>query len=481
MIVHRVRRVWPVGAGLALLVSLLALTGAGPAQAQPGPPVLPVCPETRPSYRLFPSPFFDEDQTLFWVYRDLFRSGVLRSTDNGHSWLDVLSYSVLHGAPQITQFDIAPMRDGPGLALYVVVMEAVWDPESFHFFASGNSGSTWQEGSSPCTGYECYYYSLRAASFPGVLFQPRTYYPVGTGLPEGVARSVDHGATWQQVWAQTAVAQVAISPNFDQDETLVGVLPYDGITNSNIIISHDAGETWRLGGNGLCPAYWFPQLTISPGFALDHTLLLASDLSSLFMSEDSGLTWRAIFPPGGPYCNTSTEYSLMPTLRFRRTILTIRRSTQQRVRASMPATTPAGVGSCWSAIHPSNLTVRRALACRACAARESDLGLTFGRLRTAIACSCRWRPSRDRGHPTNRIRCSCRRRSREAMTTRITAPTTAAAPGSACLPRRCEREPICPCCASGLNVAPGAGGGKPHRSNADRPSASSTASATRRR
>jgi hypothetical protein len=313
MIVHRVRRVWPVGAGLALLVSLLALTGAGPAQAQPGPPVLPVCPETRPSYRLFPSPFFDEDQTLFWVYRDLFRSGVLRSTDNGHSWLDVLSYSVLHGAPQITQFDIAPMRDGPGLALYVVVMEAVWDPESFHFFASGNSGSTWQEGSSPCTGYECYYYSLRAASLPGVLFQPRTYYPVGTGLPEGVARSVDHGATWQQVWAQTAVAQVAISPNFDQDETLVGVLPYDGITNSNIIISHDAGETWRLGGNGLCPAYWFPQLTISPGFALDHTLLLASDLSSLFMSEDSGLTWRAIFPPGGPFCNTSTGYGLMYT------------------------------------------------------------------------------------------------------------------------------------------------------------------------
>jgi hypothetical protein len=184
---------------------------------------------------------------------------------------------------------------------------------SFHFFASENSGSTWQEGSSPCTGYECYDYSLRAASFPGVLFQPRTYYPVGTGLPEGVARSVDHGATWQQVWAQTAVAQVAISPNFDQDETLVGVLPYDGITNSNVIISHDAGETWRLGGNGLCPAYWLPQLTISPGFALDRTLLLASNLSSLFMSEDSGLTWRAIFPPGGPFCNTSTGYGLMYT------------------------------------------------------------------------------------------------------------------------------------------------------------------------
>jgi hypothetical protein len=46
MIVHPVRWVWPVGAGLALLVCLLALAGAGSAQAQQGPPVLPVCPET---------------------------------------------------------------------------------------------------------------------------------------------------------------------------------------------------------------------------------------------------------------------------------------------------------------------------------------------------------------------------------------------------------------------------------------------------
>jgi hypothetical protein len=313
MIFHPVRWVWPVGAGLALLVCLLALAGAGPAQAQQGPPVLPGCPETSSTYLLFPSPFFDEDQTMFWVYQDASRAGVVRSTDNGRTWFEVLSYSEDRRSPWINQFDIASMRSGSGLAVYTVVY-VPWAPLSpdEHFFASENSGSTWQEGSSPCAGYDCYYYSLRAASRPGVLFQPRVWWSnVGTGLPEGVARSVDHGATWQQVWGQTGVAQVAISPNFDQDETLVGVLPYSGITNSNIIISHDAGETWRLGGDGLCPAYWFPQLTISPGFARDGTLLLASDRSSLFMSEDGGLTWRAIFPPGGPFCDTSTGYGLV--------------------------------------------------------------------------------------------------------------------------------------------------------------------------
>lgn len=33
---------------------------------------------------------------------------------------------------------------------------------------------------------------------------------------------------------------------------------------------------------------------------------LVSNTSSLFMSEDAGLTWRAIFPPGGPWCNADT-------------------------------------------------------------------------------------------------------------------------------------------------------------------------------
>jgi hypothetical protein len=361
MIVHPMRWVWPVGAVLMLFVSLLALAGAGPAKAQPGPPVLPVCPRTDPFDLVFPSPFFDEDLTLFWVYQDVSRAGILRSTDNGRTWFEVLSYSEDRRSPRITQFDIAPIRSGSGLAVYAVLREVVWDPDAFHFFASENSGSTWQEGSSPCAGYDCYDYSLRAASRSGVIFQPRTWYTSVAGvLPEGVARSGDHGATWQQVWGQTAVAQVAISPNFDQDETLVGVLPFgEVISNTNVILSHDAGETWLPGGEGLCPAYWIPQLTISPGFARDRTLLLASDTSSLFMSEDAGLTWRAIFPPGGPYCNTGTGYSLVyvafsPDYPDDPTIYA---TTIHGLYASYDA------GRSWIVLvsnHPRKLTVRRA-------------------------------------------------------------------------------------------------------------------------
>ncbi|MEI2691432.1 MAG: hypothetical protein V9H69_17705 [Anaerolineae bacterium] len=53
---------------------------------------------------------------------------------------------------------------------------------------------------------------------------------------------------------------------------------------------------------------------MSPGFAQDRTLLASATWtgSSLFMSQDGGLTWRAIFPPGGPYCGNSTFGTIYP-------------------------------------------------------------------------------------------------------------------------------------------------------------------------
>jgi hypothetical protein len=241
------------------------------------------------------------------------RTGVLRSTDNGRTWFEVLSYSA-----QPWQSSDNPVRHR-SYARRILAWRSM--RSSWRSF-----GIQTRSISSPAR-------TAEAPGRKGRLLAPdmtatitRCARPAGQGCSSSRApttqrrhRSCPKG--WRAAWTMAppgsrsgrrrAVAQVAISPNFDQDETLVGVLPYSGITNSNIIISHDAGETWRLGGDGLCPAYWFPQLTISPGFARDRTLLLASDLSSLFMSEDAGLTWRAIFPPGGPFCNTSTGYGLV--------------------------------------------------------------------------------------------------------------------------------------------------------------------------
>ncbi len=94
---------------------------------------------------------------------------------------------------------------------------------------------------------------------------------------------------------------VAVSPNFDQDETLLAFGEYSPSLRSSLIISHDGGDTWSAGGQGLCMSY-IPHLVVSPGFEYDQTVLASAFDSSLYMSEDGGLTWRAIFPPGGPFC-----------------------------------------------------------------------------------------------------------------------------------------------------------------------------------
>lgn len=97
---------------------------------------------------------------------------------------------------------------------------------------------------------------------------------------------------------------LAASPNFDQDETLfASLLSVRPTLTSRLIISHDAGETWHGGGQGLCPDIYVPELVISPGFARDGTLLASPYRSSLFKSRDRGVTWQAIFPSGSPpYC-----------------------------------------------------------------------------------------------------------------------------------------------------------------------------------
>ncbi|MER2599608.1 MAG: hypothetical protein ABTQ73_08815, partial [Caldilineales bacterium] len=216
-----------------------------------------------------------------------------------------------------TAFDMASEPEATGLTAYLGLIYYI-DPitNQYHFYRTMDGGDTWESRTAPCNGsLQCFDYTLRAADRPGVLFQPRfrtEYYP---SLPAGVARSVDGGATWQQVWSETLAVTMAVSPDYDQDETVFASLAaVSPSLNTRLIISHDAGETWSGGGQGLCPDRHLGQIEVSPGFAQDRTLLASATWtgSSLFMSQDGGVTWRAIFPPGGPYCGNSPYGEIYP-------------------------------------------------------------------------------------------------------------------------------------------------------------------------
>ena len=211
---------------------------------------------------------------------------------------------------------------------------------------------------SACTNSDCPPQSLRAANRPGTLFQPRWRF-FGVGLPEGIVRSQDGGLSWQQVWSETAAGTVALSPDYDQDETLFASLDKVSPTlNARFIISNDGGDTWHGGGDGLCADRHTTVLEISPGFSQDQTLLASASSSSLFLSHDAGLTWQPVFPSTEPLCGFSdygTVYAqFSPDFLQDRTIYA---ATYQGLYASYDA------GESWRLIasdaHTVDLSVRR--------------------------------------------------------------------------------------------------------------------------
>ncbi len=298
---HIARCLW---AGVAAAMLILAPVHPGAtAAAQERDNPLPTCLTLWEGDRVIPSPDYAVDKTLFWTYTrgvlyDM-HAVVLRSTDDAATWLQVFDYAY-DLSVGTTAFEIAPTPRSSELTVYANVSLMNDYPHPTLFFMSDDSGDTWHEMTAPCTRDDCLPFTLRATNRPGTLFQPRTQF-FGTGFPEGIVRSENYGATWQWVWSEAGMVSVAVSPNFDQDETLVACGGYSPSLQSSLIISHDGGDTWSAGGQGLCMSY-IPELVMSPGFMHDHTVLASAFDSSLYMSEDGGLTWRAIFPPGGPFC-----------------------------------------------------------------------------------------------------------------------------------------------------------------------------------
>lgn len=294
------------------LSDVLAL-GASEAQAQAA---LPSCPEEAGVEYIVPSPRYGEDATLFWI--DSFGNSLWRSQNGGRSWLQIFRYTSDPITVLIEQFEMIPHADAAGLTLFLGVED--WTYRTYHLYQSNDSGETWQERTPACSAGiypDCPQFTLRAAGRNDVLFQPRLWFYSWSPLPVGIVRSQDAGRTWDLVWEETDAWQVAVSPDYDYDRTLFATLIGRSATlNTSFLITNDGGQNWQAGGQGLCQQdFWHSDLQVSPGFPRDHTLLIGLYRNSLFKSQDSGQSWRAIFPAGPvPICDYSLTHlaSLQP-------------------------------------------------------------------------------------------------------------------------------------------------------------------------
>lgn len=114
-------------------------------------------------------------------------------------------------------------------------------------------------------------------------------------------RSGGRGQPWQQIGAGLPgrlIGDVAVSPNFEQDHTLLAGLWHYG-QGGGLFRSTDGGDTWRPTTRGLTDL-GIRQIAFSPTFARDRTIFVSAAEHGLFRSTNRGDSWAWLAPAYAP-------------------------------------------------------------------------------------------------------------------------------------------------------------------------------------
>jgi photosystem II stability/assembly factor-like uncharacterized protein len=127
------------------------------------------------------------------------------------------------------------------------------------------------------------------------------------GTDVGIYRSTDGGDHWQlgsgmpDFWKQ--VEDLAVSPDFANDQTVFGVMRQSGVFRST-----DGGASWQpvglAGESETVPVA--VAVAVSPNFAVDHALWAGTQHHGVYVSTNGGTNWTPDSPPlemGGTYNN----------------------------------------------------------------------------------------------------------------------------------------------------------------------------------
>ncbi|MCB0197718.1 MAG: hypothetical protein KDJ65_37585, partial [Anaerolineae bacterium] len=107
--------------------------------------------------------------------------------------------------------------------------------------------------------------------------------------------SDDDGKTWADLsesLPQLPASAVALSPNFETDQTLFVGLMAPGQTGG-LYKSTDGGQSWQAAMNGLRDV-WIKALYISPNFSQDNLIFADTVYGGLHQSLDGGQSWTAL-------------------------------------------------------------------------------------------------------------------------------------------------------------------------------------------
>lgn len=246
------------------------------------------------------SPNFANDHTMF-----LLKGGYLcRSTDGGNSW------TPLHSLPTALWH---LLRISPNYAQDRTIFVGVAHQGVYRVTNDGQNWTLITGNAIP--------YPVDFDISPGYPDDP-TLFAVSsvTSDERQIFRSDDNGATWQYLTTFRGDAILELSPSFPKDGTVF-------VGSGGAFRSTDRGDTWVDITGGVI-GYPVQVVGVSPHFDQDQTIIIGSELSPLYISEDAGTTW---FPlPDIPIVGTyGRKYGL--TMAYENNILTPLVSTPEEI------------------------------------------------------------------------------------------------------------------------------------------------------
>jgi len=263
------------------------------------------------------SPNWLQDKTLFgiWNAEDLlgtcwvfgkFGGPLYVSGDGGSTWGRPRG-GLLDGCGDFSALAVSPEYARDRTLLGGVI--------GLGIFRSTDGGQLWEPSSAglPTMGIEQILLS------PGFARDGTAFARVApAGGRRGVYRSRDGGRSWQAL--DTNLDLVAMSPEFDQDQTLMGVtVSYIHEQRSELHISRDGGDHWERVGS--TPAGKpVTLLSLAPLFARWHVLFAQGGDGTLYRSADGGSSWDAVL---GDLSATPTQLVYAPDIESNRPVFLV--------------------------------------------------------------------------------------------------------------------------------------------------------------
>jgi hypothetical protein len=252
-------------------------------------------PPAEPVGRLFVSPAWSQDRTLFglWDYDvtqgDCYVFGSMGgllylSCDGGNTWGQPRG-GLRGGCERISALAVSPGYARDQTLLAGVVGRGV--------FKSTDGGQLWQPAS---TGLSSMYLSQILLS-PDFEHDQTAFATAGAGGT--LYRSTSGGTIWQSL--DVDVPLLALSPEFDRDQTLMGV------SAGQVLLSRDSGDTWEQLGDQPNGAS-FAMLSIAPLFERwQVAFAFGGGTHHLYRSADGGRNWESVLDVGGSAFRSSSQ------------------------------------------------------------------------------------------------------------------------------------------------------------------------------